>query len=132
MTTTNEVEVTLQEKLAEIDAGIEAYQEMIKIGEAIKRLEANEDYIAVVTAGYLEAEATRITGLIVGDDPLRRESMENIIEAGLSIRNFKQYIRYKKLDAVQAVQNIEENMNYRKHVTEEYAEDGSHINAELV
>ena len=127
-----EVEITLKEKLAEVDAAIAAYHEQIKVGEAIKRLEANEDYITVVSHGYLEAEAERLMGLIVGDDPLRRESMENIIEAGLAIRNYKQYLRYKKLDAVQAVQNIEENLNYRKHITENYAEDGTIIDAEEV
>jgi hypothetical protein len=127
-----EVEITLKEKLAEIDASIDAYHEQIRVGEAIKRLEANEDYITVVSHGYLEAEAERLMSLIVGDDPLRRESMENIIEAGLAIRNYKQYLRYKKLDAVQAVQNIEENLNYRKHITENYAEDGTIIDAEEV
>lgn len=122
--TPTEVEVTLQEKLAEIDEANAIFEKQIKVGEAIKRLESNEDYNLVITEGYLEAEAQRLTGLMVGDDPLRRESMENIIEACLSIRNFKQHIRYKKLDAVQAVKNIEENEQFRKHVTENYGEDG--------
>jgi hypothetical protein len=125
-----EVEVTLQEKLAEVDAAIAEYERQIKVGEAIARLEANPDYVTVISSGYFEAEANRITGLIVGDDPLRRESMENIVEAALAIRNFKQYIKYKKMDAAQAHQMIEENLNYRKHVTENYAEDGTIIDAE--
>ncbi|MCI4437445.1 MAG: hypothetical protein JHC33_11620 [Ignisphaera sp.] len=123
--TATEVEVTLQEKLAEVDATIEGYKAQLEIGEAIKRLEANPDYVTLVTEGYLQAEADRITGLIVGIDPLRREQMENIIEAGLSIRNFKQYFRYKKLDAAQAAYNIDETITYRKHITETYSEDGS-------
>ena len=125
-----EVEVTLQEKLAEIDAAQAEFEKQILVGEAIKRLEANEDYKLVVADGYLDAEATRLTGLLVGDDPLRRESMENIIEAALAIRNFKQYIRYKKLDAVQAVKNIEENEKFRKHITENYDADGHLIGEE--
>ena len=125
-----EVEVTLQEKLAEIDAAQAEFEKQILVGEAIKRLEANEDYKLVVAEGYLEAEATRLTGLLVGDDPLRRESMENIIEAALAIRNFKQYIRYKKLDAAQAVKNIEENEKFRKHITENYDADGHLIGEE--
>ena len=125
-----EVEVTLQEKLAEIDAAQAEFEKQILVGEAIKRLEANEDYKLVVAEGYLDAEATRLTGLLVGDDPLRRESMENIIEAALAIRNFKQYIRYKKLDAVQAVKNIEENEKFRKHITENYDADGHLIGEE--
>lgn len=125
-----EVEVTLQEKLAEIDAAQAEFEKQILVGEAIKRLEANEDYKLVVAEGYLDAEATRLTGLLVGDDPLRRESMENIIEAALSIRNFKQYIRYKKLDATQAVKNIEENEKFRKHITENYDADGHLIGEE--
>jgi hypothetical protein len=129
---TMEVEVTLQEKLAEVDATIEMYKAQLDIGEAIQRLEANPDYLAVIAKGYFEAEAERITGLIVGIDQLRREQMENIIEAALAIRNFKQYLRYKKLDAGQAAHNIDETVAYRKHLTEEYAEDGSYINAEEV
>lgn len=131
MTNYQEVEVTLQDKLAEIDATIDELHEQIKIGEAIKRLEASPDYQLVIAVGYLEAEAARITGLIVGDDPLRRESMENIIEAGLSIRNLKQYIKYRKMDAMHAPLQIEENLSFRKQVTAEYAEDGSYIDAEM-
>lgn len=128
--TNTEVEVTLQEKLAEVDAAQAEFEKQILVGEAIKRLESNEDYKLVVAEGYLEAEATRLTGLLVGDDPLRRESMENIIEAALAIRNFKQYIRYKKLDAVQAVKNIEENEKFRKHITENYDANGHLIGEE--
>jgi len=124
------VEVTLQEKLAEIDATIATLHEQIQFGEAMKRLEANPDFQLVVTVGYLEAESSRITGLIVGDDPLRRETMENIIEAGLSIRNFKQYMKYKRMDAMHAPQQIEENLSFRKQVTAEYAEDAEYIDAE--
>jgi len=128
--TYTEVDATLQDKLAEIDASIVEYEKQIEVGEAIKRLESNPDYITVISSGYFEAEAARITGLIVGDDPLRRESMENIVEAALAIRNLKQYLKYKKLDAMQAPRAIEENINYRKHVTENYAADGSAINSE--
>lgn len=128
-----EVEVTLQEKLAEIDNAIEGFKKQIEVGEAIKRLEANPDYELVVSSGYFQEEAERITGLIVGDDPLRRESMENIVEAALAIRNFKQYLKYKKMDAVQAPGQIEENMQFRRHVTANYAADGSLIDdAEVV
>lgn len=115
------VEVTLQEKLAEIDATIDELHKQIQFGEAMKRLEANPDFQLVVTAGYLEAESSRITGLIVGDDPIRRETMENIIEAGLSIRNFKQFMKYKRMDAMHAPRQIEENLEFRQRVTAEYA-----------
>lgn len=125
-----EVEVTLQDKLAEIDATIDELHKQIQFGEAIESLEANPDYQLVISLGYLEAEAARITGLIVGDDPLRRETMENIIEAGLSIRNLKQYIKYRKMDAKHAPAQIEENLSFRKQVTAEYAEDAEYIDAE--
>lgn len=123
------IEITLQEKLAEIDANIAELQNQIEFGDALKRLESNPDFKLVIINGYLGAEAARITNLIVGDDPLRRETMENIVEAGLSIRNLKQFIKYKKIDAIQAPNNIDENIAYRKQVTAEYAEDGSYIDA---
>jgi len=126
--TSTEVEVTLQDKLAEIDSTINELHEQIAFGEAIKRLEANPDFQKVVSIGYLDSEANRITGLIVGEDPLRRETMENIIEAGLSIRNFKQYMKYKKMDAQHAPQQIEENLSFRKQVTAEYAQYGEYEN----
>lgn len=132
MVSTNEVEITLKEKLAEVDAAIAEYEKQVEVGEAIKRLEANPDYVTVIASGYLKDEAERLTGLLVGDDPLRRESVENIIEATLAIRNFKQFLKYKKMDAAHAPQAIEQNIEYRKHVTENYAEDGSIIDAEEV
>lgn len=128
----SEVELTLQERLAEIDSTIEEYQEMVAFGEALKRLEENEDFKKVITVGYFDSEANRITGLIIGDDPLRRDAMENIVEAALAIRNFKQYIKYKKLDAQHAPAQIEENYRFRKAVTAQYAEDGSYIDVEEV
>jgi hypothetical protein len=125
------VEVTLQERLAEIDATIDELQMQIQFGEAMKRLEANPDYQLVIDSGYLKAEADRITGLIVGDDPIRRDVMENIVEAGLSIRNFKQFIKYKKMDAAHAPTQIEENIQFRKAVTAEYAQyDAIDVEAE--
>jgi hypothetical protein len=119
-------EATLQERLAEIDATIEQYKEMVEFGEALKRLEDNEDYKAVFSVGYFEAEAERITGLITGEDPLRRDSMENIIEAALSIRNVKQYLKYKRLDAQHAPSAIEDNLRLRKQITAEAAEDAEY------
>jgi hypothetical protein len=117
------VEVTLQERLAEIDATIDEFHKQIQFGEAMKRLEENPDYQLVISDGYLKAESDRITGLIVGDDPIRRDVMENIIEAGLSIRNFKQFMKYKKLDATQAPRHIEETLEFRKAVTAEHAQN---------
>ena len=128
--TDNDVELTLQERLSEIDSAIEAYKEMMEYGEAIKRLEANPDYKKVISVGYFEEEASRITGLIVGEDPLRRDAMENIVEAALSIRNFKQYLKYKRIDAMMAPSEIDKNEQYRLQVTSTYAEDGSYIDAE--
>lgn len=124
-------EVTLQEKLAEIDATIDELHKQIQFGEAMKRLEANPDYQLVIDSGYLKAEADRITGLIVGDDPIRRDVMENIVEAGLSIRNFKQFMKYKKMDAMHAPRQIEENLDFRQAVTAEYAQyDAIDVEAE--
>lgn len=125
-------EVTLQERLADIDNAIEEYKAMIEYGEALKRLEENEDYKTVYLTGYFEAEAERITGLIIGDDPLRRDSMENIIEAALAIRNVKQFLKYKKLDAHHAHTGIEDNLKLRSQVTAEYNSDASYIDTEEV
>lgn len=113
--------VTLTEKLAEVDETIEEYKKQIEVGEAIARLEANPDYQLVITSLYLEKEAERITGLIVGDDFIKREQMENIVEMGLSIRNFKQFIKYKKMDAQHAPSYIEETLQYRQQVTDYFA-----------
>lgn len=125
-----EVEVTLQDKLDEIDAEIATYEEQMAFGEALERLEANPDYQLVILKGYLDAEAERITGLIVGDDPIRRDIMENIVEAGLSIRNFKQFIKYKKLDAKNAPSHLDEAVQFRAHVTSVHDADGNYIGDE--
>jgi len=132
MTNYEEVEVTLQEKLAEIDASISEYHQQIAFGEAMKRLESSPDYQLVISGGYLQAESDRITGLIVGDDPIRRDQMENIIEAGLSIRNLKQFLKYKRMDAIHAPDQIDQSLAFRKQVTAEYASYDEVIESEMV
>ena len=123
-------QVTLKDRLAEIDETIAAYQEQIEFGEALARLEANPDYQLVILKGYLEEEAKRITDLIVGDDLLKREQMENIVEMGLSIRNLKQFVKYKKLDAQHAPSYIEETLEFRRQVTEYH--ENQPIDAEVM
>lgn len=122
--------VTLQERLDEVDSTISEYKEQIALGEAIQRLEANPDYQLVISQTYLGKEADRITDLIVGDDFLKREQMENIVEMGLSIRNFKQFIKYKKIDAQNAPNYIADLLRFRSQVTEEFA--NSPIDADVI
>ena len=108
----------LKEQLKEIDDRIAELEKDIEIGKALERLHENEDFQKVILDGYLEDEAKRLFELMTTPMKFKREIMENIQEKLSSIRNLKEYFAVKLQNAGFAQEQIEEEKEYRKDVTE--------------
>lgn len=116
----NETELTafnLKQELADIDASIEEQRNIAAFAEAILELEAHPAYKLVVEDGYLTKEAERLTEILVEPNPLKRDVIENIIEMTSAIRHFKTFLRFKKLDASNVDNTIEQLNDLRARVT---------------
>ena len=111
-------EISMQEKLEEVDARIDELKGHVEMAEAVKRLEENEDFQKVIIGGYLDNEAHRLFGVLVEPSTLKRDVMENIVDKLSSIRNLKQYFGTIGQNAHMAPEQIEEEQAYRKGVTE--------------
>ena len=116
----NETELTafnLKQELADIDASIEEQRNIAAFAEAILELEAHPAYKLVVEDGYLTKEAERLTEILVEPNPLKRDVIENIIEMTSAIRHFKTFLKFKKLDASNVDNTIEQLNDLRARVT---------------
>jgi hypothetical protein len=116
----NETELTafnLKQELADIDASIEEQRNIAAFAEAILELEAHPAYKLVIEDGYLTKEAERLTEILVEPNPLKRDVIENIIEMTSAIRHFKTFLKFKKLDASNVENTIEQLNDLRARVT---------------
>ena len=116
----NETELTafnLKQELADIDASIEEQRNIAAFAEAILELEAHPAYKLVIEDGYLTKEAERLTEILVEPNPLKRDVIENIIEMTSAIRHFKTFLKFKKLDASNVDNTIEQLNDLRARVT---------------
>jgi hypothetical protein len=116
----NETELTafnLKQELADIDASIEEQRDIAAFAEAILELEAHPAYKLVIEDGYLTKEAERLTEILVEPNPLKRDVIENIIEMTSAIRHFKTFLKFKKLDASNVENTIEQLNDLRARVT---------------
>jgi hypothetical protein len=112
----NKNDPRIQEELELCDQRIAELEEYIAMAEALERLHENEDFKKVILEGYFEKEAKRLFGLLVDAQPIKRESMENIIEMLNSIRHLKQFHRNIILNNAIAKENLEYEKEYRKKV----------------
>lgn len=105
-----------KEELKEIDESIQHYQDIIKFAEAIKALQADENYKLVFEDGYFTKEAERLTKNLLEPTILKRDQIENIVDMVTAIRNVKTFLHYKLLDAATAEENIEQLQIMRSEV----------------
>jgi len=112
----NKNDPRIQEELELCDKRIAELEEYVSMAEALERLHENEDFKKVILEGYFEKEAKRLFGLLVDAQPIKRESMENIIEMLNSIRHLKQFHRNVILNNAIAKENLEYEKEYRKKV----------------
>jgi organic radical activating enzyme len=121
----------LKEQLKEIDDRIAELEKDIELGKALERLHENEDFKKVILEGYLEDEAERLFELMTTPMKFKREIMENIQEKLGSIRNLKEFFAVKLQNAGFAKDQIEEEKEYRKDVTEANSQEMKLIEGEI-
>ena len=123
-------EVTLKEKLKEIDDRIAELNGHIELAKAVEALEQEPMFQKVILEGYLEKEAERLFGVLVEPSSLKRDVIENIQDKLSSIRNLKQYFGVIGQNATMAPEQIAEEEAYRKEVTAYFA--NKPVDAEIV
>lgn len=126
----DETSSNLKETLEAIDAVIADKKEVIKVGEALKRLMNNPDFKLVILDGYIEAEADKLFKILTdpsGSSPYTDDEIKLKLAA---ISHFKGYVGTEdfpgtvKIAAEQAPLDILREENYRKEITAVYAESG--------
>jgi len=115
----------LREQLQEIDDRINELENDVAMGEALERLKENEDFKKLILEGYFDKEATRIMGVLTEPLKFKREVMENLQDKMASIRNLKEFLQIKEQNARFAREQIEEEKQYRKDVTEANSQEAS-------
>ena len=117
-------ETNLNEQLEAIDKRIAELKNAEELGKALERLHENEDFKKVILDAYLEKEAERLFGVLVAPSTLKRDVMQNIQDKLSSIRNVKQFFGVLLQNAHMAPSQIAEEEDYRKEVTEYFANGG--------
>lgn len=84
--------MNLNEQIQHVELSLEEAQKIIAFGEAIQRLESNQDFQKVIFDGYFTEEAKRLV-FLSADDALNPES-QNAVWAGIraigELRSFLQ------------------------------------------
>lgn len=120
----------LKKELAQIDERIESLQKDIQLGKDLEALHENEQFKNVILDSYFEDEAKRIFGLLTNPTPLKREQIENLNDKLATIRVFKEYFQTLLINANMAPEQIEEEEEFRKKITERYANEPIDVEAE--
>lgn len=118
----------LKETLAAIDKYIEEQKLNIELGEKLKRLKNNPDFIDVILHGYIDTEEKKLFNILTdpsGKSPYTEDQIRRKLD---SICDLKMYIGTDahigtiEMAASNAPENILREEEERKNVTAEYAE----------
>ena len=112
----------IEQQLAEIDAEVQRVEGILEDAAAINRLNENEDFKRIVVDGYLDDEAKRLFNALIDPTFLKRDNLQNMMDKIGSIRDFKQYISVKMLNAAEAENTLQELKKIRAEVL-----DGKHL-----
>jgi hypothetical protein len=120
---------TLTETLNAIRASIIRNEEAIELGEALKRLKENPDFISVIMEGYVKSEASKLFTILTDPSGSSPYSTEEILLRLEAISHFKGYVgadNFKgtvEIDSETAPLSIERDQDYRKELTAEAGMD---------
>lgn len=82
-------------------------KEVVKVGEALRRLESNKDFKTLIKTGYLEKEAIRLVHL-KADPSMQNPSSQDYIDKQIAaIGFFSVYLNYVTQSAGISKKNIE-------------------------
>jgi len=118
---------TLRSELQGIDEAIAKLEADIELGEQLKRLKANPDYIAVIAKGYIESEANKLFNILTeptGVTPYTSEQLQLKLAAISDLKGYvgsDEYVGSVETAAKAAPATIERERLYRQDVTSRYS-----------
>lgn len=110
-------ELIIKEELEHVDAKIAELENQVELGKAIEELHEHSAFNKVFIDGYFGDEAKRLFEVLTIPSKMKRDSMENIMDKLTAIRNLKDYIGVKLIEADTAENELEQLKEYRKEVT---------------
>ena len=84
-----------------IEVTLEEFDTNFKIAEKFARLLDNQDFIDIISNGYIDAESERLGGLLTTSNRKVIEKTENIVEQIIAKRHLRTYLEYKLSEAQQ-------------------------------
>lgn len=111
----------LNEQLKLIDDRVTILKNSVLLAEDLIHLHQDERFQRVILDGYFGNEAERLFGVLVTPSTIKRDVMENIHDKLSAIRNIKQFFVVVEQNAIMAPDQIQEEEDYRKEVTEYFA-----------
>jgi len=98
----------LADDIQEIEISIEDAKKAIRMGELVDRLEKNEDFKELILEGYFKEDASRIVMLKADKTFQTPEKQSKIDKDLLGISVFADYLRTKKILAINLVDSLRE------------------------
>ena len=95
--------LNIDEQIKEIDNDIETQEWFLKRGEALKRLNENEDFQLVMIDGYLEVEAQRVFELLTHPLTTKPEEKSSYLSQLETIKNIGRYLGCENYAGIVAI-----------------------------
>ena len=105
------VEITMQNKIEQIELNIKQAQSMVDLGASLERLRNNKDFKKVIIEGYFEREAIRLVHLKSDYNQQSDEAQKSIMDQMTAIGSLAQYfnmLRHQSMLAGKAIADDEQ------------------------
>lgn len=102
-----QISLTREEEIQQVELTIEEARKILAIGEAIERLENNEDFKKIIFEGYFVDQAARYTGLLAEPALQAADKQANIIHCLRGISELRQYLLTTKMAVAQCRHDLQ-------------------------
>lgn len=99
-----------QEKIQQVELTIEQARKVMEMGDAIARLENNDDFKKVIFDGYFVDEAARLTSLLAEPSLQAAEKQSRILHGLRGISELKQHLLTTKMMVEQFKHELDLNL----------------------
>lgn len=94
-----------QNAIQQVEVSLEEAQRIVAFGEALRRLENNRDFQAVILDGYFKTEAARLV-MLTAEINFKPEQKEAIHAGIRGIAELRQYFLARRAEAEMAAKEI--------------------------
>jgi hypothetical protein len=96
---------TIPQQIQQVEVSLEEAERVAAFGEALRRLEQNRDFQAVIFEGYFRDEAARLV-MLTGDITLKPEQKESVYAGIRGIAELRQFFLARRAMAEMATKEI--------------------------